>query len=45
MSLKIEYHSKWNFTQNRMSLKMECHLKWNVNQIWKITKSGMSLKI
>ena len=39
MSLKMEYHSKWNATQNGISLKMECYLKWNV------TQNGMSLKM
>ena len=27
MSLKIEYHSKWNVA------KMECHSEWNVTQM------------
>ena len=27
--LKMEYHQKWNGTQNRMALKIECHSKWN----------------
>ena len=43
ISLKMECHSKWNFTQNGRSLnwnitqnkillKIECHLKWIVTQ-------------
>ena len=39
MSLKIEYHSKRNVTQNGTSLKMDCHFKWNV------TQNRMSLKM
>ena len=30
MSLKMEYYSKWNVTQNGISLKTEYHLNWNV---------------
>ena len=29
MSLKIEYQSQWNVTQNEMSHKLECHSKWS----------------
>ena len=29
----MEYHSKWNATQNGMSLKMECHSKGNVTNM------------
>ena len=32
MSLKNEFQSKWNVTQNGMSLQIECHSKWNVTQ-------------
>ena len=32
ISLKIEYHSKWNVTQDGMSLRLDCHLNWNVTQ-------------
>ena len=38
MSVKMEFHLKWNliqngtFTQNGMSLKMKCHSKWTANQ-------------
>ena len=50
MLFKIEFHLKWNVTQNGMSLewnvtqngmslKMECYSKWNVIQ------NGMSLKM
>ena len=39
MSLKIEYHSKFNVIQNEMSLKMKYHLKLNVSQ------NGISLKL
>ena len=39
MSLKMEFHSKWNVTQIGMSLKMD------VTQIWNVTKNGMLLKI
>ena len=56
MPLKMECHSKWNVTQNRISLRMECHSKWYVTQNgmspkmefhskWNVTKIGMSLKI
>ena len=38
MSLKIEFHSKQNVTQNEMSLKMQYHSKRNV------IKNGVSLK-
>ena len=39
ISLKLEYHSKWNVTQNRMSPKSECPSTCNV------TQNGMSLKM
>ena len=39
MSLKMEWHSKWNVTQNGVSLKIECHSKWNV------IKNRISLKM
>ena len=56
MSLKMEFHSKWNVSQNWMSLRMECQSKWNVtkNKIsfkmeyhskWNITQNGMSIKM
>ena len=32
MSLKMEFHLKWNVTQNGMSQKIDCHIKWNVAQ-------------
>ena len=35
MSLKREFHSKWNVTQKGMSLKKECNSTWNVTQIEK----------
>ena len=33
MSLKMEYHSKWNVTQKGMLLTLEYHSNWNVTQI------------
>ena len=50
MSLKIEFNSKWDVTQNGMSLKMECHskvlsLKMEFHSKWNVTKNGMSLKM
>ena len=33
MSLKLECHLNFNFTQIRMSLKLECHSNFNVIQI------------
>ena len=48
MSLKMEYHSKWNVTYTEMSLKMECQngmlLKIESLSKWNVTQSGMSLK-
>ena len=44
MSLKMEYHLKWNFPQNVMSFQngmsptIECYSKLNV------TQNGLSLK-
>ena len=56
MSLKLEYHSKWNVTQNGISLKMECHSKFNITQnpmslkfkchsIWYVSQIGMWLNL
>ena len=46
LSLKMEYDSKWNVTQNGMSLQIKCHTKWNVTQVefWKVIQNGISLK-
>ena len=38
MSLKMEYHSKWNVTKMGILLKIKCHLNLNVVQ------NGMSIK-
>ena len=35
----MEWHSKWNVTENGMSLKMEFHSKWN------FTLNGISIKM
>ena len=44
MSFKMEFHSKWDVTQNVMSLK------WNITKMlcdskWNVTQNGMSLKM
>ena len=45
MSLKIEWHSKWNDTQDGISIKMECQLKWNVTPNGMLLKKRMYFKI
>ena len=47
MSLKMQFHSKWDVTQNRLSLKKECHSKLNVTQHrtslkWNATQNAKS---
>ena len=49
MSLKLEGHSKWKFTQKRNSLKTGWYLKLKVTQNetsskWNVTQNAMSIK-
>ena len=56
MSLKMEYYSEFNVTQNRLSLQVKCHSKWNDTQSgtsrkrgfhsrWNVPQNELSLKI
>ena len=45
ISLKLEYHSKWIVTQNRMSPKSECPRHVMSLSKWNVTKNGISLKM
>ena len=43
MSLKMEYHLKWNVTQDKISFRIECHLN-GISLKWNVSQTGMSLK-
>ena len=50
MPLNMDFHAKWNATQNGLSLKMECHsnvilLKMECHLKWNFTQNGMSFKM
>ena len=42
MSLELEYHTNWIFTQIRVSLKYECHSNWKTKWIEKVVNPQTS---